>query len=468
MEIVGQQAIGILISVVIARRLAPADYGLVGMIAIFLTVATVFIQVGLPSALIRKPEVDPVEYDTVFLFNFALSILIYATLFLTAGPIAHFFAIPTLKPVSRVLFTTIIFNAASMVHVIVATKALNFRTQAMISVSSTLLSGSVGLWMAFGSWGFWALVAQQVVYAGLRSLLLWILIPWSPRLRFSMPALRGLMGFSSKLLLSGLLDTLFTNFYGLFVGKAWGQASLGYYAQAEKFRNAPLGAMNSIVQRVSFPVLSKLQGENERLRAGYRKLLRMVAFLTFPVLLFLATMAPNLFRTLLTEKWQPSVEIFQWLCLAGLSWGVSALSLSLLQVKGRSDLFLWLEIAKKFIVVTIFALTFGHGMVWMVRGMAGSMFLCVLLNFYYAGRQVACSLLDQLRDILPYLGVAILAGAASWSAGHGLSNGIVRLAVEGAVSVTVFFVLAAALKLEALQIALEIAGTRFPSLRRFI
>lgn len=460
MEVVGQQVVGIVISVVIARHLSPSDYGLVGMIAIFLAIANVLINVGFPSALIRKQQVEALEYDSVFHFNMVLSLLLYGGLYLASSSIATFFATPALEKVSQVLFLTIVINALSMVHVIIATKALNFKTQAIVSMASTLASGVIGLWMAFSGYGYWALVAQQMMYSCLRSLLFWILIDWKPRLRFSHGAILGMMGFSAKLLASGLLDTLFTNMYGLAIGKFYGQASLGYYAQAEKFRNAPLGAMNSIVQRVSFPLLSSVQGDDERLSGAYRRLLRMVAFMTFPVLLFLAMSAEPLFHVVLTEKWAPSVEIFQWLCLAGMGWGVSSLSLSILQVKGRSDIYLGLEVAKKVVVILVFALTFRLGVLWLVRGVAGSMLLCVLLNFHYSGKQLSCSLWDQCKAVAPYLLVTLAGALLGAAVGRGIDSYLLRLFAQLSVACTSMLSLCWLLKLDAFASLVEVARSK--------
>jgi len=464
-EVFGQQFAGALISIVIARHLSPADYGLVGILTIFIAVANVFVTAGFPSALIRKMDVEQEDYDAVFLYNVVFGIAVYLLLFLGARWIADFFGTPALEGASRLLFVTIVINSLSMIHMVVATKSLDFKSQAAISIAATLVSGSVGLTMALGGMGYWALIVQQVAAAAVRSLLFWFLVRWRPTWTFSYARISALMSYSSKLLFSGLLEVGFSNIYGVAIGKFYSAESLGYYFQAEKIKNIPLNAVNSIIQRVSLPVLSGFQDQDEVLKANYRKILRVSIYIMFPILTFLILTARPVFLLVLTDRWLPSVPIFVWLCAAGMSWGVCSLCMSILQVKGRSDIFLGLEIVKKAVIVLVFAVTFRHGALAMAEGIAASTFLAMILNMHYSGKVISYSMKEQVMDMLPYVALSSAGALVAYPVSLLHMHTSFLIALQGAIYLGVFLGLSVKLNLEAYRTLHGVLATRFDAWR---
>lgn len=462
----GYQLIGFIVWIIIARRLSPADYGLVGMLAIFSAIASVFVNAGFSSALIRKIDATEKDYSSVFIFNIGLSVFLYSILFIASSWIAAFYSRPELENISKVLFFVIVINSFSLIQVIIATKKLNFKLQARIMMLSVFISGIVGIVLAYSGWNYWAIVWQQISFAVVQAALFWLWGNWRPVCAFDVLSIKKMFGYSSKLLASGLLNTVFSNIYSLVIGKVYSAVDLGYYSQAEKIKNAPIYALDSAVQRVTFPVLAKIQDNDDRLKQGYRKIIKMVVFLTFSVLLLLIAVATPLFRVLLTDKWLPSVPLFQWLCVAGLGWGLSAVNLNILQVKGRSDLFLGLEIVKKTILVAALLFSVRFGVLGIVKGAVLTTVISVILNLYYSGKLIGYGLREQLMDILPYAIVATLASGIAWGVKFFVINTFILLIAQLGMGCLLIFCLSTLFKLEAFSEILNIAKEQFPGLEK--
>jgi len=456
-EVFGQQLISFVVGILVARRLSPADYGLVGMLTIFSAIASVFINAGFSSALIRKVDASEKDYASVFIFNICLSILLYVILFFSAPLIAAFYSRPELENISKVVFFVIVINSTYLIQIVIATKKINFKLLARITLISVLISGIIGIVLAYSGWNYWAIVWQQISAALVQTALLWLWGNWRPRSSFDVSSIRKLFGYSSKLLVSSLLDAIFINIYGLVIGKIYSAVELGFYSQADKIKNIPVTMLNSVLQRVTFPVLAKIQSDNERLKQGYRKIIKMVVFLNFSALLLLVAVATPLFRVLLTDKWLPSVPLFQWLCVAGLGWGISAINLNILQVKGRSDLFLGLEIVKKSILVVVLLFSVRFGVIGMVKGLVLTTGIGVMLNLYYSGKLIGYSLREQILDISPYVIVITLASICAWGVHVFIVNPLFLLIAQLAIGSLVIFGLSKIFKLEAFLEIVSIA-----------
>lgn len=393
------QGVQFLVMLVIARLLDPSDFGLVGMLAIFLAVAQSLIDSGFSQALIRKQNRTEVDNSTVFYFNIVISVILYLILYAIAPWVSDFYNEPQLCSLMRVLCLIVIVNSFAVVQRAIYTASINFKTQAKASFIAALASGLVGVWMAYNGYGVWTLVWQQLLNAGINTLLLWIYSNWYPRWAYSWKSFRELFAFGSKLLASGLLDTLYTNIYLLVIGKIFNAASLGYYTQADRLTKLPSLNITGILQRVTYPVLCSIQDDDERLREDYRKLLRLSAFIIFPMMCLLAGVAYPLVELLIGEKWRFAATLIIPLSFTMMWWPIHAINLNLLQVKGRSDLFLRLEIIKKIIGVTVLVLSIPFGLLFMCYAGIATSIICLVINTYYTGKLIQVGFFMQMKDL---------------------------------------------------------------------
>lgn len=391
------------IMIVMARLLLPEDYGLVAMLQIFIAISQSLIDSGFSQALIRKLDRTQVDLSTVFYFNVAVGVFLYLLLFFTAPLIASFYKAPELVDITRVIAIGLAFNSFTVVQRALLTARVDFKTQAKASLTAVIVSGVLGIGMAYSGFGVWSIVAQQVSNLGVNALILWIVSRWKPSIVYSWNSFRELFGFGSKLLLSGLLETLYRNIYLIVIGKVFSKADLGYYTRAHQFSDFPASSLTGIFQRVTYPILCTIQEDTERLAVNYRRLLRVVSYIIFPLMIGLAAVSTPLVLLLLTEKWLFTAELLKIICVSMMFYPVHAINLNLLQVKGRSDLFLRLEIIKKIIGVTILCVTIPMGLVAMCVGQIFSSVICLVVNTYYTGKLIRVGFVRQSLDLLPIL-----------------------------------------------------------------
>ncbi len=387
----------------LARLLAPADFGIIAMMAVFLAVSQCFIDGGVVAALIRKTDLSEQDKATGFFFNIAVALVCYAVLFFAAPFIAAFYEIPILCPTLRVIGLNLIINSLRMVPSVALFVSLNFRAKAKIALAAVLVSSPLAVLAAYAGWGVWALVCQSLSSACVSTLLYYWVVRWRPRTGFSRESFRYIFSFGSRLLASSLLDTIYRNLYTIIIGKFFSASTLSYYARASHFTALPSSILTGALQRVSYPALSALQHERERLITAYRKFLRLSAFVSFPLIIGLAAVAEPLILVLLTGKWAPCVPYLQIICFAAMWYAIHAINLNLLQVQGRSDLFLRLEIIKKILGVSMLFLTVPFGLMVMCYGLVACSCLSLFLNTYYTRKLYGLGIMQQLRDILPIL-----------------------------------------------------------------
>jgi teichuronic acid exporter len=408
------QGVQFVIGIILARLLMPSDYGIIAMLSIFLAVSQTFVDSGFSNALVRKIDRTESDYSTAFYFNIAIGIFFYLLLFLGAPYIALFYHAPILIPITRVVGLTIVFNSLCIVQEAILTIKIDFKTQAKVSLSSTILTGVIGVILAYKGFGVWALAIQSVSASFIRMFLFWILAKWRPVVPFSKQSFRQLFGYGSKLLASGLLDTTYNNIYPIVIGKFFTSSSLGFFTRAQQLAGFPSANITGILQRVTFPVLSTIQNEDERLRQNYRKILRLSAYVIFPVMVGLAAVASPLIHVLLTSKWEGCILYLQIICFAMMWYPVHAINLNLLQVKGRSDLFLRLEIIKKCVGVSILCLTIPLGITAMCIGMCCSSLIALVINTYYTGKLIQVGFFRQMRDLLPIAFNCLIMGVGAY------------------------------------------------------
>ena len=402
---------------ILARLLSPREFGLIGMITIFIAIAGAFVNSGFGAALIRKQDCTQADYSTVFYFNLIIGLLFYLLLFFTAEEISKFFNEPLLKPMVRVLSLGIIINALTLIQSIRLTKRIDFKLQTKVSIIAIVLSGSVGIVMAFTGYGVWSLIVKIILGYLLTFLLLWYWNKWKPSLIFSVASFKELFSFGSKLLASGLIDTIYTNIYYLVIGKYYTAVELGYYTRAEQFQSLPSSNIQGVIGRVSYPVLTTIQDDIPRLREVYKKMIRSTMFITFVLMLGMAAVARPMVLSLIGEKWEPSVIYLQMLCFVGMFFPLHALNLGMLTVKGRSDLFLRLEIIKKALAVPVIIIGVICGIKAMILGMLLLTLIAYYLNSYWSGRLIGYSFLEQIKDILPSFLLAVVMSSIVFAEG---------------------------------------------------
>lgn len=411
------QGITFLVGIVLARLLAPAEFGLIGMITVFIAVSESFINSGFSQALIRKKNCTETDYSTVFYFNLLTGILFFIILFFSGPLISSFFKEPQLNLLVKVLAFVLIIDSLTMIQRTTLTKRIDFKLQARISVISVLTGGAVGIWMAYAGYGVWSLVFKTLSQRAMNSLLLWAWNRWRPLMVFSIQSFRELFAFGSRLLVSGLIDTLYRNIYYLVIGKYFSAQELGYYTRAKQFNDLPSANLNGIMSRVTFPVLSQLQDDPAKLKAGYKKMIKSIMLISMVLMAGLAAAAEPMIITLIGEKWRPAIIYLQLLTFVGMMYPLHALNLNMLQVQGRSDLFLRLEIIKKLIAIPTIIIGIFFGIKIMILGMWMNTLIAYYLNSYWSGRMINYPMREQVNDIMPGFGIALTMGAVVMLAG---------------------------------------------------
>jgi teichuronic acid exporter len=418
LEGIGQQGIQFVISIILARLLLPEQFGLIAMLTIFMAIAQSFVTSGFGSALVQKQDASHLDECSIFYFNILAGFLVAGTLFLAAPWIAAFYRIPLLASLTRVLSLNLVINAFGAVHSALLMKRIDFKAQMKVSFLATALSGSIGVAMAYNGYGVWSLVAQSIGSNLFGTALLWVFLPWRPTWIFSLDSLRSMFPFGSKLLFSGLLETIFNNLYLLVIGKLFSATDLGYYTRAQQTQQLPVANLSSTVGRVTFPVFSSIQDDEERMKRGIRKSLSALAMVNFPLMIGLAIVAKPLVLVMLTEKWLPCVPYLQLLCMVGLLYPLHAINLNVQIAMGRSDLVFRLEIYKKAMITAMIFITYRWGIAAMIYGQIATSIIAYYMNSYYTGKLLSYPIVAQIRDFAPVLGLASIMGCVVYLAGY--------------------------------------------------
>lgn len=409
-ERMGQLVLQALLFVILARLLSPADFGLVAMMMVLFAISQSFIDSGMGQALIRQKSISDEDRSTVFWFNLLLSGLFYLLLYLTAPYVALFYGQPELQSLIRVMGIAIFFFGITVVQRAELTHKLDFRTQASAALPAFAIAGTISVIMAYHDFGVWALVAQYLLLAACSSLFLWFMKPLRILNVWSRESFNRLFGFGYKLFLSGLLNTIYAQIYKLVIGKLFSASTLGFYTQAQKTRDLITRGLMTVIDKVSYPLLSKSNTEPERLKENYRKMIKGSSFLIFPAILLLILLAKPIMWHILGEKWLPAVPYLQLICLHGILYHLHAINLNVLKVLGRSDLFLKLEIVKK--VNTTIAIIVGiqFGIYGLLIGQVISSYVALFINGYYTARLLNYSYIQQGKDISEVLLLTIPMG----------------------------------------------------------
>ncbi len=410
LELSGRRGIGILVTILLARFLLPSDYGLIAMISVFFAIANALMDAGFRQALIRKKDATTADYSTMFYTNIALGIVAYCLLFLSAPLIANFYQEIRLVVLLRVVGFVVIINSLQFVQVVDLTRKLDFKTQFKVVLPAGIISGLVAVLMAIKGFGVWSLVAQMILSPLIITVSLWCINDWRPAWVFSINSFKELFDFGFKLFLSGVLDIFFRNLYVIVIGKLFSPAITGYYFFSTKVRDLILQQFCGSIQKVTYPALSTIQDENIRLKGAYRKVIQAMTYIIFPAMIFLIVLAKPLFLLLLKDKWIPAVPYLQLLCIAGLVYPLHVVNLNLLKVKGRSDLFLYLEILKKIMISVVILVSSRFGIKGILIGQIVTSFVAYIPNSYFTAKLIDYSVMEQIKDISPVFLAASLAG----------------------------------------------------------
>lgn len=404
------QGVQFLIGVVLARMLTPSDYGLIGMLSVFFGVSQIFIDCGFSNSLIRQRKVSEKDYGTVFVLNVLISFIAYLVLFCAAPIIASFYKVAELKPILRVLSVTLIINSLYAVQQTRLNKNVDFKTLSKCSLTSAILSGCLGIYLAYNGYGVWSLVYQGIANSILMFVCLFAFTKWMPHPCFDKNSFQNLFGFGSKILLSSLIHTIYVNLYNIVIGKLFSAKQLGFFNKAEQVGLLPSSNFAGVLSRVAYPILAEMQDDNVKLKVAYEKFLRLSCFVVFPLMIGLCVLAKPSIQLMFGEKWLETALFLQILCVGFMFDPICSINVNVLYVKGRSDLVLKLEIVKKTIAILILACSIPFGVIGICCGRAFYGIVSTFLNMIYTKRMINVSVFDQIKIIIPQLFLAILMG----------------------------------------------------------
>lgn len=403
----GTQLINFIISLILARVLLPADFGIIAMFSVVISISTTLVDGGMASSLIRSNDADNEDLSTVFWFNFCASLILYIVIFLFAPLIAAFYKLALLIPIIRVYGLLLIIKSLTTVQAIRFTKDLDFKTSFIIQLPSLIIGGLLGVILAWYGCGVWALVYYPLIQSLIATVQYWMYSDWKPSLIFNKVKFKYHFNFGYKMTISSLLETVFSNIYTIIIGKIFSPSQLGYYSRADNLKQLPITNLSNALNKVTFPLFSKLGNDDVKLKEVYKKIMKLVIFIIAPILFMAIVIAEPLIRFLLTEKWLPSVPYLQILSLAGILYPIHSYNLNILMVKGKSDLFLKLEIVKKILIVCVLVVSLNYGIMGILWGQVFTSCLSFFVNSHYSGKIIKYGSFQQLADLMPIL---LLAG----------------------------------------------------------
>lgn len=436
------QIINFITGIYMARILSPSDYGLMGMLLIFTALSDAIINGGFGTALICKSNRTDNDAATTFYFNIVAGICLYCILYISAPHIATFYNTPILKDLIKVTSIPLVINSFYLVQRTFLTIHMDFKRQAKISIVSALAKGGVGIYMAHCGYGVWSIAWSSVSGSLISCILYWWHSAWQLRFKFSWYSFQKLFSFGSKLMLSNILDVLGNNLFSLIIGKQFTALILGYYSRAYGYAYLPAGIFSGVLSRVSLPILSQIQEDNKQLEKVYQQILNMVVFITFPLMTGLALLARPLIILMITDKWLPCVEYLQILCFAFMIYPIHALNLNLLQVKGRSDLFLRLEIIKKGMMLLLLGVAIPFGVQAICIGGVISSFIAWGINAYYTGEIINIGFKKQVMNILPIIGYTMVMAICVYLTKENIEGELKQFILSTIIGIVSYFTIA--------------------------
>lgn len=430
--------ISFIINIILARLLSPSDYGLLAMLAVFIAISEVFVNSGFGVALIQNKERTEVDFSTAFYYNIFMSIIFYALLFFIAPYISEFYEASSLTLITRIISLNLIIAAFGSLQNIKLVVKVDFKTQAKIALISNITAGIVCVILALLGFGVWVLVVQSVLSTLLKTLLRIYFVKWMPLFVFSKVSLNKLFGYGSKILAITLIDVLYNNLYNIIIGKKYSSASLGYFSRSNVLLNLPITNITSIIEKVTFPILSEIQNDIPRLAVNYRKILKMSAFISFPVLSLMCVLAKSIVIILLTEKWIEAVPFIQVLSFSFIFYPLNVINVNLLKVIGKTNLLVKLEIFKKIVTTIIILITIPYGVIGLCYGIVVSTFLSYIINSIFIGKIIEFGLMEQLNDLFPLILLSTSMGVVLFFTSQLIESYLVELLI-GSILGSIFY-----------------------------
>jgi len=451
----GAQLVTFIVSVVLARILAPEDYGQIALITVFTTIMQVFVDSGLGTALIQKKDADDLDFSSVFYFNFALCLILYAVMFVAAPFIAGFYDDNTLIPIIRVISLTIVISGVKGIQQSYVSRNMLFKKFFYSTLGGTIFSAFIGIALAYAGFGVWAIVAQQLSNTTIDTLILWLTVKWRPKKMFSWRRLKGLLSFGWKMLASALLDTFYNNIRSLVIGKMYSSSDLAYYDQGKKFPNVIVSNINVSIDSVLLPTMASAQDDKLRVKSMMRRAIKTSTYNMAPLMMGLAFCTEPIVRLVLTDKWLPCVPFLRIFCITYMFYPIHTTNLNAIKAMGRSDLFLKLEIAKKIVGMILLLSTMWFGVMAMAYSLLVSSVLSQIINSWPNRKLLDYGYLEQLKDILPGIILAVFMGfCVNLVSLLDLSN-IVTLLIQIPLGAVIYIVSSALLHLESFKYLID-------------
>lgn len=447
----GAQIVSFVVSIVLARILLPEDYGVIALVTVFITILQVFVDSGLATALIQKKESDDLDFSSVFYFNIFICILLYCLLFFLAPCIAFFYENSSLTSVVRVLGLTVVISGVKGVQQAYVSKHMLFKRFFYSTLGGTVFSAILGIKMAYSGFGIWALVMQHLSNTAIDTIILWITVKWRPKKEFSWFRLKALLSFGWKLLVSSLLDTAYSNLRSLIIGKEFSSKELAFYNQGEKFPKVIVANINSSIDSVLLPTMSEVQDDRTSVKRMTRKAIKISTYIMAPLMMGLAFCAEPIVRLVLTDKWLPCVPFMRIFCITFLFYPIHTANLNAINAMGRSDLFLKLEIIKKVVDIVLLFSTMWFGVMAMAYSMLISTLVSMIINSWPNRKLLGYSFIEQMRDILPGISIAVFMGLCVAVVPFFRLPTIITLLIQISVGAIIYLLLSAILKLESYQ-----------------
>ena len=444
----GTQGINFLVSIVLARLLQPQEYGLIALISIFIALANVFIQTGLNTALIQKKDVDEKDYSTVFYASLGVAGFLYVILFFASPFIASFYDQDLLVPVLRALSITLFFGAVNSIQIAVISRNMQFKKLFYSNFGAIIISGLVGIFMAFNGFGVWALVAQQLVNQFFSTAIMWFTVKWRPKLLFKFERLRGLFSYGWKILASNLITTLFLDLRSLIISKIYSTDLLGYFNKGKQFPYVIITNINGSIQSVMLPAYSSMQDNKERIKGMVRRSITTSTFIIFPMMIGLALVAEPLVKIVLTDKWLPCLPFLQIFCMSYMFMPFHTANLEAIKALGYSDLILKIEIIKKVLELLILLISLKFGVYAIAFGAFITSLISTIINSYPNTKLLNYSYKEQLADIMPSLMLSVVMGLVVYSVKLMVLSAWLTLLIQVCVGVIIYMVLAQIFKIE--------------------
>lgn len=428
----GQQVINLLSGIILMRIIEPSEYGLIGALTVIIAFSNLLIDSGFTRSLLNRKNISAAEYSTVFYFNIGLSVLLYLILFTLAPFIANIFHEPQIEPIARILFLSLILNGFAVIQQTLLIKRADFKGITRVNIVSLIISATVAVVMALNGHGVWALVVQTTVYAFFRSLLLWLYSKWKPVRIFSIKLLSSFAGLSNKLLLTSLINAFFNNIYPSIIAFFYPNSmnQVGFYSQASKYQSIPFSIMSDSFRSVSMLILSEINEQTERLKRVVSKMMKSLAFLVFPIGIWMIFAAEPTFEFLFKEKWLPAVPYYKVLCLAGMVSPFAYILNELFISREKVTYFLGVEIVRRIILVLLIALFFREGIMGLAASWVIYTYITLIISLYLSKRLIKYSILLFLKDVLPYAIIAIISGTAVYFMTLNIESNLIFLLIS--------------------------------------